>query len=73
VTALYVLVSVGTLLSGLAAIGQLVTRWHLQRLRHDVNGQSKVLVATAHQLGITEGTVQAQADAFERGDTRGTT
>ena len=70
-TVLYLLVAVGTMLSGIAAFGQFITRFHVQQLRKEVNGQSATLVATAHKLGVSEGVIAAQSDAFERGDTRG--
>lgn len=60
-TLLYVLVAVGTMLSGLAAIGQLVTRWHLIKLRSEVNGLTQDAVANAHRLGVAEGVVHAAA------------
>lgn len=60
------LVAVGTLLSGIAAVGQLVTRWHLRKLRTEVNGQSHVLVETAHQLGVSEGVLQQIATPIPR-------
>jgi hypothetical protein len=70
-TLLVVLIAIGPLLSGLAAVYGEWNRRHIQRLRKDVNGQSATLVATAHKLGVSEGAIQAQADAFQRGDTRG--
>lgn len=60
-TALYVLASVGAFMSGVAALGQLVTRFHLQKLRKEVNGQTQVLVATTHALGVAEGVAQQLA------------
>jgi hypothetical protein len=66
-----VAIGVGPLLSGLAAVYGEYNRRHILKLRQEVNGQSHVLVAAAHKLGVTEGLQQAQADAFERGDTRG--
>ena len=70
-TLLYALVAVGTLLSGVAAVGQLVNRLHIQRLRKEVNGQTQLLVATTHELGVAEGVAQqlAKADAATNGAT----
>lgn len=68
-TPLYVMVAVGTLLSGIAAVGQLVNRLHIQRLRTEVNGQTHLLVATTHALGVAEGV--AQQLAVENGNGNG--
>jgi hypothetical protein len=69
VTALYVMVAVGTLLSGIGAIGQLVTRFHLRKLRTEVNGQTQQLIEQSHALGLAEGVVHHAAakgaDALE--------
>lgn len=57
-TLLYVLASVGAFLSGIAAVGQFVTRFHVRQLRAEVNGQTQLLVSTTHALGVTEGAAQ---------------
>lgn len=64
-TALYVLASVGAFLSGVAALGQFVTRFHVRQLRNEVNGQTQLLVSTTHALGVSEGAALERA----RGDT----
>lgn len=64
--------ALGALLAGSAAILGEWNRRHIRELRHEVNGQTQVLVETAHALGVSEGAIVAQSDAFTRGDTRGT-
>lgn len=63
---LYAMVAVGTLLSGVAAVGQLINRLHIQRLRTEVNGQTHLLVATTHALGVAEGVAsQLKAEGLD--------
>jgi hypothetical protein len=62
VITLDILVGLGTLMSGLAAVGQLFTRWHIQRLRVAVDGQTHQLVAVSHTLGVAEGVLQEKAE-----------
>jgi hypothetical protein len=45
----------GALLAGLAAALGAINRWHIQKLRGEVNGQTHALVETTHALGIVEG------------------
>ncbi len=49
------LVAVGTLLSGVAAVGQLFTRWHLQRLRKEVNGRMDQQIGLVRQVARADG------------------
>lgn len=53
--ALFALASIGTLLSGVAAVAALFNQGHIKRLRSEVNGRTDQLVATAHDLGVSEG------------------
>lgn len=71
VTVLAVLQTIGILMGGAAALYGEYNRRHIRALRREVNGQSSVLVETAHKLGVSEGSLGAQADAFVRGDIRG--
>ena len=66
-------IGLGPMMSGLAAIYGEWNRRHIQQLRQDVNGQTHALVQVTHALGVSEGVIATQAAAFDRGDIKGTT
>jgi hypothetical protein len=52
----------GAVLAGLAALLGAINRWHISRLRTEVNGQTHALVEVTHTLGIAEGVALERAD-----------
>lgn len=64
-TALYVMVAVGTLLSGVAALGQLVTRWHLQHLRKEINGRMDQQLSLTRKVARAEGVASVTTESGE--------
>lgn len=68
-TALYVLfglASLGTLLSGVAAVVALLVQGHVKNMRTELNGQTQQLVSTSHELGVSEGREQARAESTDQ-------
>lgn len=53
------LVALGTLLSGVAAVGQLITRWHLQSIHKELNGRMDEQIAMTRTIAHAEGVAEA--------------